>query len=190
MELEQRVKALEFDMKILKNEIQRTLLEIQEQVLVHYYPALRTADIPTVEAPIKPLEPPSIKPLAEPKEDLPIVRKVSLEEIRGPEFEDPPVVQVSQPAKMGKLMEWGLNAAAQIGTKPTNKVIDLFASKGIIDSNTRDVLLQVSPLNRRAPPEELSIGEILRVVIKLNELLDRETDIEAALALIQEANFG
>lgn len=190
MELEQRVKALEFDMKILKNEIQRTLLEIQEQVLIHYYPALRTADLPAAEIAIKPLEPPAVKPLPEPKEELPVVRKVSLDQIRGPEFEDPPVIQVSQPARMGKLMEWGLNAAAQIGTKPTNKVIDLFANKGLIDSNTRDVLLQVSPLNRRAPPEELAIGDILRVVLKLNELLDRETDIEATLALITEANFG
>ncbi len=41
MELEQRVKTLEYEMKILKNEIQRTLLDIQEQILVHYYPALR-----------------------------------------------------------------------------------------------------------------------------------------------------
>jgi hypothetical protein len=40
--LEQRVKTLEYELKILKNEIQRTLLDIQEQVLVHYYPDLRT----------------------------------------------------------------------------------------------------------------------------------------------------
>lgn len=41
MELEQRVKTLEYEMKILKNEIQRTLLDIHEQVLIHYYPSLR-----------------------------------------------------------------------------------------------------------------------------------------------------
>jgi hypothetical protein len=44
MELEQRVKTLEYEMKLLKNEVQRTLLDIQEQVLVHYYPALRTEE--------------------------------------------------------------------------------------------------------------------------------------------------
>jgi len=44
VELDQRVKALEYEMKILKNEVQRTLLDIQEQVLIHYYPALRAAD--------------------------------------------------------------------------------------------------------------------------------------------------
>jgi hypothetical protein len=41
MELEQRVKTLEYEVKILKNEVQRTLLDIQEQVLIHYYPMLR-----------------------------------------------------------------------------------------------------------------------------------------------------
>jgi len=40
--LEQRIKALEYELKILKNEIQRTLLDIQEQVLTHYYPELRS----------------------------------------------------------------------------------------------------------------------------------------------------
>jgi hypothetical protein len=44
VELEQRVKALEYEFKILKNEVQRALLDIQEQVLVHYYPALRSGE--------------------------------------------------------------------------------------------------------------------------------------------------
>lgn len=44
MELDARVKALEYELKILKNEVQRTLLDIQEQVLIHYYPSLRAED--------------------------------------------------------------------------------------------------------------------------------------------------
>jgi hypothetical protein len=42
MSLENRVKTLEFEMKILKNEVQQMLLDIQEQLLLHYYPFLRT----------------------------------------------------------------------------------------------------------------------------------------------------
>lgn len=41
MKLETRVERLEHEFKILKNEIQTALLEIQEQILIHYYPALR-----------------------------------------------------------------------------------------------------------------------------------------------------
>lgn len=44
MKLETRVEQLEHEVKILKNEIQHTLLEIQEQILIHYYPALRAAE--------------------------------------------------------------------------------------------------------------------------------------------------
>ena len=56
MELEQRVKTLEYEMKLLKNDVQRTLLDIQEQVLVHYYPALRTEEEKPSEGTIQAIE--------------------------------------------------------------------------------------------------------------------------------------
>src|SRR5687768_11118920 len=46
MKIENRVEALEHELKILKNEIQNTLLEIREQVLNHYYPELRAEETP------------------------------------------------------------------------------------------------------------------------------------------------
>ena len=46
MKIESRVEVLEHELKILKNEIQATLLDIREQVLNHYYPELR-AEEPT-----------------------------------------------------------------------------------------------------------------------------------------------
>ena len=56
MELELRVKTLEYEMKILKNDVQRILLDIQEQVLVHYYPALRTEEEKPSEGTIQAIE--------------------------------------------------------------------------------------------------------------------------------------
>lgn len=44
MKLETRLETLEHEFKILKSEIQTTLLEIQEQILIHYYPNLRAED--------------------------------------------------------------------------------------------------------------------------------------------------
>lgn len=44
MNLESRLEKLEHEFKILKGEIQTTLLEIQEQILIHYYPTLRADD--------------------------------------------------------------------------------------------------------------------------------------------------
>ena len=56
MDLEQRVKTLEYEIKILKADVQRTLLDIQEQVLVHYYPALRTEEEKPSEGTIQAIE--------------------------------------------------------------------------------------------------------------------------------------
>lgn len=44
MKEESRIEALEHELKILKNEIQSTLLEIREQILNHYYPELRAEE--------------------------------------------------------------------------------------------------------------------------------------------------
>jgi hypothetical protein len=44
MKLETRLEKLEHEFKILKNEIQVTLLELQEQLLNRHYPALRAGD--------------------------------------------------------------------------------------------------------------------------------------------------
>ncbi len=41
-DLEQRVKRLEGELRILKNQIQMTLLDIQAELAAHYYPELRT----------------------------------------------------------------------------------------------------------------------------------------------------
>lgn len=40
-QLDKRIKSLESEIKILKNQLQRTLLDVREQILVHQYPALR-----------------------------------------------------------------------------------------------------------------------------------------------------
>ena len=44
VQMEKRIKSLEYEMKILKNQLQRTLLDVQEQILVHQYPSLRQDD--------------------------------------------------------------------------------------------------------------------------------------------------
>lgn len=90
MELEDRVKALEGEMKILKNEIQGMLLEIQEQVLSHYYPSLRAMESPPPDKVAQPLQPMQTIPPddwiieEEPEETaaLPKTKKVSLADIR------------------------------------------------------------------------------------------------------------
>jgi hypothetical protein len=47
VELEQRIRALELEMKILKNEVQRTLLDVQEQVLLNHRPVITSESKPS-----------------------------------------------------------------------------------------------------------------------------------------------
>lgn len=46
MDLEQRVQILEQELEILKNQIQATLLDMQEHLLTNAYPSLRADDVP------------------------------------------------------------------------------------------------------------------------------------------------
>lgn len=60
MKEESRIEALEHELKILKNEIHATLLEIREQILNHYYPELRAEEplrnhaLPVRQTPTRP----------------------------------------------------------------------------------------------------------------------------------------
>jgi hypothetical protein len=53
---EQRVKSLEYDIKLTKDNIQRMLLDIQEQLLIHRFPSLRKATTTPPEGIIQSLE--------------------------------------------------------------------------------------------------------------------------------------
>jgi len=82
MELEQRVKSLEYEIKIVKNEIQRTLLEIQEQILLHYYPDLRSLDASITEGVVQSFEAIQQKKAGLVENAPPLVKAVSLDQAR------------------------------------------------------------------------------------------------------------
>lgn len=199
MELEQRVKALEYEMKILKNEIQKTLLDIQEQILVHYYPTLRSEQPARIESAPPPLELPRPKePPSVPEPTLPVVKKVSLDEIRATHT-DPKIVlqsntqaapQTSDAMQLRHLMDWALHSASQIGGDRTVQLIEACSRRGIVTPEIKELLLQVAPLNRRAAPEQVALIDIIRTILKLDSILEREVDTEEALALVEEAKLG
>ncbi|MBC7337323.1 MAG: hypothetical protein H5U01_13805, partial [Clostridia bacterium] len=108
MDLEQRIRKLEDELKILKNQIQATLLDIEEQLMGHYYPSLRSS------TPEQPDPPPSMRlrerdnvVAPEKEEQAPAsvaVRRVRLDEVRGAHAPEPmPTVKAvtMQPAKGG-----------------------------------------------------------------------------------------
>ena len=209
MELEQRVKTLEYEIKVLKSEIQRTLLDIQEQILLHYYPALRAEESETPESarqtiqalhaagngkPASAQAPGSLERDAPAHESeaptdtpTPVIRKVSVDQARAAHGEPAPAEEMG---RMGKLLEWSLNGAAQIGLEPIKALIRQLAARKIITPDVQDVLLHIAPLNRRAPPETVGVREAIQVIMQFDAILGRAADIEEALALIEEAKIG
>jgi len=200
MELEQRVKTLEYEMKILKNEVQRTLLDIQEQVLVHYYPSLRTEDSSPPESTLRSLDSIREKKGALGPSPLTQARKVFLEEVRtaqkgtptSPEGESSSQSEEEESqTTILKLSGWVSSTAQKIGGERTAKIIQACTDKGILAPEFEHPLLRLTGLiDGSNAPEQVAINEVLDTLMKLNELLGREANVEDALSLIEEAKLG
>lgn len=199
MDLEQRVKTLEYEIKILKNEIQRTLLDIQEQVLVHYYPTLRSEDSAPPKSAVAAVEAtraPVVE--SEPTPAAPLIKQVSLEEARNLARNASTAaapVAVASPAvpgtfDMSKLLQWALDGAAKIGSERLDSLVAAFVQKGVLTPDMQQVLARIAPLNRRAAPATVAVGDTIRVVMELDAILGRPADVEEALTWMEEAKIG
>ncbi|MDY6875194.1 MAG: hypothetical protein SWK90_03190 [Chloroflexota bacterium] len=204
-QLEQRVKALEYEMKILKNEIQRTLLDVQEQVLVHYYPSLRAEEEAPSEGIRQSLE--SIRRKKQALGEAPDspeaeaeVKMVSLNDVKAGQEETPGSPEGEVPPQSGegqdqsRIMElsgWVSGTARKIGGERTGRLIQACTNKGIIAPEIESSLLRLTGLiSADDAPKQVAVNEILGALLKLNELLGRGSDVEEALSLIEEANLG
>jgi hypothetical protein len=193
VELEQRVKTLEYEMKILKNEIQRTLLDIQEQILVHYYPSLRREEDTPSDGIVQTFE--SIQAKKGPAEEAsppPLAKKISLDEIQTTEGDvsPPSEAEMSQDDLM-HLSGWVSKAVKQIGGERTRKLIQAYTEKAFATPRVEGFLLKLTAMsNDETPPEKVEMKEILSILLELNKLLGLEADVETALSLIEEANLG
>ena len=212
MELEQRVKALEYEIKILKNEIQRTLLDIHEQVLVHYYPTLRLEEDQAPAAVVKAVEEARAKlpaqsqaaapaaPTAIPTapaapaevEDAPTpaMKKVSLGEIRAAREAAPAAPAGNPQANLIQVIEWAVNSTTQFGYERTSQLIDVLNKNKIVDRATKNALFQIISLNKGTEPAQIVVNDILDELLKLDKLVGRTANAEEALTLIEEAGLG
>ena len=202
MELDQRVKALEYELKILKNEVQRTLLDIQEQILVHYYPSLRSEDTtPPAEAitqlarsaaPIA-AAPNTVATKPPVPAAVPIVaKKVSLDEIRAtqPGLIAPKASGSVDQATMVKLLEWVNDSLVHLGSGRTSRLIATCVARAILDNDTKAILLRLTVLNQQPDPERVSANDALTTVLRLDEVLGRAAEIDEALTIVEEAGLG
>jgi hypothetical protein len=173
MDLESRVQALEQELEILKNQIQATLLEIQEQVLANTYPSLRGEDNnpPANNAPHNQPERPLIQQVM-PVQTLPIqavvdsnpVRKFSAVEEQP--YHPPQSAQPDQPRvrptrqgtgfnSVAELEGWATQKIEQMGIERTVELIFAYSQTGQFTPDMQDTLLDFVSLyrNNDAPTE-------------------------------------
>jgi hypothetical protein len=187
--MEQRVKTLEYEIKILKNEIQRTLLNIQEQILIHYYPALRSDNETPSEGVVQSLE--SIRErrasTGEEQASASAVKKVSLEDLE----DGSGAAKGTAQEEAMRLSAWVSQSVGRIGKERTARLIESCVSSGWIDPDSKTVLQKFASLSDdEGVPMAVAVNEILAVIMALNPLIEQEVDVETALSLIEEANLG
>ena len=211
MELEQRVKTLEYELKILKSELQRTLLDIQEQVLIHYYPSLRSEESIAPEGVIqsiadvrtKRVNAAAVAAAAPPPDDepaLPLVKKIKLDDVRlmpdnlsiAPHVDSTLHAGTgSDPATLIKLNDWLGESTAQIGSERTGRIVALYGEQGLLQPETTALLLRITTLDAVDAPRKVIVTDMVAAALKLNEVLDQTAGLEETLALvIEEARRG
>lgn len=173
MELEQRIKTLELEMRVLKNEIQRTLTEVQEHIIAQY--AAQAAQAAQAAA-NKPVEAPA-----------PVIKQVSVAEIRkaqsdlaGEEYQD----------HLKRLETWAKGNIERLGSGRVGRLITLFNERGYLQDADRKLLIDLVARNEDNGPIKAPLTQVLDAVLKLDELVDRTADGEEALQIIEEANLG
>lgn len=207
--LEQRIKTLEYELKILKNEIQRTLLDIQEQVLVHYYPDLRTNSDSDAESVGQ-----AMNAIQEKKGQLDATAQLKARVAAASEKPVQPAAPVAPPSpiqpvrvtqaiavattgdeatheQMMALSDWVNDTVAHIGRKRTVQVVDAAGSMGWITPDAVPFLKRLADIGDETNvPASLPTNDILNAVVGLQSAAGRDTDPEGALNLIDEAHLG
>lgn len=188
MELEQRVKTLEQEIKILKGQIQRTLLDVQEQLLIHYHPSLRTAEssLDEEKAPVLPtISNEGDHTISESKIPAPIiaqVQKVTLDDIRKvqtngngtpkPQLLLQPAAAPSPEANgFSRLAEWVDGNVSKLGVARTKKLVEIRLHSGGLKPEAAETLLQIVALYDEVG-DTAAAQETTHALQQLNQLLN------------------
>jgi len=128
------------------------------------------------------------------------VTPVSLEDVKMVQKETPVSLEGEasvQPegqedrAKIVVLSGWVSSTAQKIGGGRTAELIQVCTGKGILAPELENPLLRLTGLvTGDNVPEQVAINEILGALLKLNELLGHEVNVDEALSIIEEAGFG
>lgn len=208
MALEDRVKALEEEVSILKDQIRNTLLEIQEQVLIHYYPELRARDAAPVDVPLAAGRAPAWQ---RGQPSLPALQRFSLAEPEASEETEraegsaaggqavaPAPVKAAPGteggsgwASVSRLVAWAGESVERIGKERTAKAVEAAAESGYLEPQARDILLRLVALSDAEPAAPRAslkaVGEVLQ---GLSQALGHPAGSDVEQRFLREVRLG
>ncbi len=184
MDVDDRVKALEEEVLILKNQIQATLLEIQELMLKQTHPSLQMVEAPkeaqaapavtpvvlvqderTTNAPLKLVSPsPAQQPQAPQAQSsaptAPLNRARAAQAQRQAAQAAQPQSNLPNWANPEKLEKWTREKIAKLGTARTRDLINLYADDGRYERSIQEHLLAlVDAYEKQSMPPARNTGE-------------------------------
>ncbi|MBX3014619.1 MAG: hypothetical protein KF832_24075 [Caldilineaceae bacterium] len=185
MSLETRVETLEHEFKILKNEIESTLLEIQNQILIHYYPTLRSEATPPPKEALVSVNPPMRQGETSPKasqldraDDEPVAapprtKEVSLDALRGKGKKAPLLAKADAPTPRPSL---GRTQPTKLAPPVLDQAALPYLAQWVNDSVTRiGKPLTQEMINASAGADDTTPA----VTAELHDLLDLWEDEDA-----------
>ncbi|MCB8942984.1 MAG: hypothetical protein H6658_04450 [Ardenticatenaceae bacterium] len=155
---------LEQEVKLLKSQIQKTLLDIQEQILIHYHPTLRAENESFAEE--NGLRRETAVPHPTPT-TAPKLRQVSLADIKQ---NSSPTPATAQDDTFTALTRWVEASVDKIGIAQTRKLLELRAEGGYLAPDMQEMLLQLLALHETE--NSTSMTETAVLIQELNHLLD------------------
>lgn len=100
-------------------------------------------------------------------------------------------IESKQQDEMVILSGWVSSTAKKIGKDPTSTLVRTYIEQDILSPHVEQPLLRlVGLIDQSDTPDNVAVNDVLRAVMKLDELLGRDSDIDEALSIIEQANLG
>jgi len=192
VELEDRVTTLEHELKILKNEIQQTLLDLREFLLTATYPELSGEDsgeeqdrFGRTTGAFSAREVGAVSRLgAIPSTEEEGRTNGKVHPDSPQERQDPPVgVRERREPNLAALMAWASQSVQRIGKARTQQALEAWTRSGHLSEETKDLLVQIIAMSEdEEPTDKVRMQDILHVLMALSELFGEDMKLTDALS--------
>ncbi len=192
MEVEQKIKEIDDQLRVLKSEVKQTLVDIREEILTRYRNPFSVVQLP-------------------PKSEVTAFEKEPSREEEKPETRDrerggaptgvketlpPPAFHPPDRRKeyadgsmdlttVAGLTQWAGNSMRKVGKKRVESIVEVYEMSGLLPAQFKEILLRLIDLADGEEPEgRVTVKDCIAVFVQLDSILGRGYKPEAAVLSI------